>query len=241
MSDSGSGFGSRRHPRQDRRVQDRLVATFSPDDITGLVGWYKSDVGFVAGTSWADQSGTGNNLTVTGAIAGANLNGRPTVSFDGVNDIADCNPFDLGAAGAVSICAVCKQGGPIVAEQVVASYGDGAFDIHGFGANSGSIARVANAIGGADGSVNIQSAWRRCVTIQTDDPSTDVLYVDNVSDATQAGVGNVADGLILAVGHIAGSTKYFNGLIAEVLVYNVALTAGNRSSIHSYLGTAWDL
>lgn len=62
-------------------------AAFSPDSLTGLQLWLKSDVGVTGGatvTQWNDQSGNGRNLTaVSGNPNGTTntLNGKNVVTF----------------------------------------------------------------------------------------------------------------------------------------------------------------
>jgi hypothetical protein len=46
---------------------------FTPASLTGLIGWYKADVGVTntgnntPATAWADQSGNGNTLATAGS------------------------------------------------------------------------------------------------------------------------------------------------------------------------------
>jgi hypothetical protein len=64
---------------------------FVPSDIAGNVGWFRSDIGITKDasnlvTSWADQSGFGNDLTQTGGArptwTSGVVNGFPALSFD---------------------------------------------------------------------------------------------------------------------------------------------------------------
>jgi len=75
----------------------KKVATFSPDDISGLHLWYKSnslslDHGDTV-SSWSDSSGNGINATQgttslqpTFQSTSNTVNGYPTLFFDGVDD-----------------------------------------------------------------------------------------------------------------------------------------------------------
>ena len=214
--------------------------SFSPTDIAGLAGWYISDTGFVAETSWEDQSEAGNDLTVSGATVGSDLNGRATVSFDGTNDGATRDVFNLGAAGAVSIFVVCKINVGNIGRQVIAMYGDGAFDCHGFGGNP-TTAHVINGVLSENGTTNLSSAWNVVGTIQTDDASTDYLYVNNAAEADQAGVGNVADDLLFALGRYTGAAEWCKCQIAEVVVYAAALSSDDRAALQTYFEEQWGL
>ena len=75
----------------------KKVATFSPDDISGLHLWYKSNsLSLSLGdtvSSWSDSSGNGINATQgttslqpTFQSTSNTVNGYPTLFFDGVDD-----------------------------------------------------------------------------------------------------------------------------------------------------------
>jgi len=68
------------------------AAPDSPDDITGLFAWYKSDSGTTLNGSdvsaWADQSGNGHNLAQANAgyqptLVSSVINGFPAIRFEG--------------------------------------------------------------------------------------------------------------------------------------------------------------
>ena len=67
----------------------RKVGGFSPSNLSGLSLWLKSDTGVTTSgsnvTAWADQSGTGKNMTASGGdqptFIASELNGKPVIDF----------------------------------------------------------------------------------------------------------------------------------------------------------------
>ena len=77
--------------------KQKLSVSFAPTDISGLVGWWDAGQGVTISTgvsAWADQSGNGRNLSqATGSAqpsysaSDASFSNRPSISFDGSDDI----------------------------------------------------------------------------------------------------------------------------------------------------------
>lgn len=84
----------------------------------------------------------------------------------------------------------------------------------------------------ATGSDDVSSGWHHACGVH--DPDTDLLYVytDGVEDDTTAHSGGIYDGnSIFRIG--AGNSVPFDGLIDEVLVRNIASTAGQILGIYN--------
>ena len=95
---------------------------------TGLQLWLDANTGVtISGgivTTWADQSGNGNNVTGSGTTAPtfltSGLNGHPTVQFDGVNDLLNNTTANLVSSGSARTVFVVAQTdyNPSVAEHL---------------------------------------------------------------------------------------------------------------------------
>lgn len=188
-----------------------------------------------------DASGTGNTLTLTGTSSGATLNGLATTRFNGTTDRADRAVFDLGAAGAITIVSVVNVLSVGSGQKTIVSYGDGAFDTHGIGHDAG-IARSINGVVAGDGTTDLTAGWHVVITVQTDDPSTDRLYVDGAEEGSGAsGVGAVADGLAFGIGRLVAATQYPNMDLARCLVYAENCDSDKRAAIFAALTAEYAL
>lgn len=76
---------------------------------------YQSNMGITVGTgvsAWADQTVNANHMVQAGGTAqptynATGLNGQPTLTFDGVNDILTCAAFNLPAPGTTPTLIFC--------------------------------------------------------------------------------------------------------------------------------------
>lgn len=94
-----------------------VPTAFSPTDIPGCVLWLRSDLGITKDgsnivSSWADQSGNGNDFTIPGTNTGPlwlenQLNGYASLSFDGITD--GLYHLGLNLVQPVDIYVVMKQ------------------------------------------------------------------------------------------------------------------------------------
>lgn len=215
-------------------------AAWTPATLTSLRGWYKGDVGFVASTSWADQSGIGNNLTASSLVTvGSTLNGHATVAFATGHHV-DKSVFSKGSAGQITIAAVVDVTAD-AAEQNLYHYGDSGFDdiwtdidtsAHGvLGTFAGPI---------ATGSTSVLSAYKRLM--MTGQAGTGLVwYVNNVSDATGSiNTCPVADSLSLDVGlgDVRGGCQMN---VAEIVVCNAVLSSTDRGLLDAYLVSRYAL
>ena len=108
------------HQRLQRAIVSPSVATsgaFDPTAPGSVWGYWKAGTGITqsanAVSAWADQSGNNHHLTqATGAnqptYATAQLNGFPSITFDGTNDFLTSGGYDATFAQPFSLVAVCK-------------------------------------------------------------------------------------------------------------------------------------
>lgn len=210
---------------------------FSPTQIAGLKLWLKaSTINLTDGTavsSWADSSGLGNNVSqATGAqqpiYKTGIVNGKPIVRFDGVNDLLSGS--DLGLSQPFTVCCVVKASSGGIFQDIV-DQGVPSATVH----NSNNFAMYAGNT--VDGSTNIIGAFHTFIGIYNGASSTG--YTNGNSDISgDVGAFNTSG---LTIGNNAGATSSFTGDIAEVLIYNSALSSTNRSNIQSYLKTTYGL
>jgi len=222
---------------------------FDPRSVAGCVLWLRADALALAGgagvAAWADQSGQGNSAAqATGlnqpTFQVAQINGLPALSFDGTHS------FMTGAIGSLTAdhsrtgFAVLQAGGTNVygtAFNVGTSAGNSAW---GFGLNNDGKYVEFQWGGDLEG-----TAYTTAVQLVSALKSADNLsiYVDGALNAgpTAEAAANVT-GTAYAIGQLVdGATIAFTGLLAELLVYNAALTSADRHAVEAYLAAKYGL
>lgn len=240
---------------------------FSPSDIAGLQLWLKADgnvynTGTTQATNgqtvqtWADASGNARDATqaTSGSrptfITGA-LNSKPVIRFDGSDDF-------LGTASAsyaiqtifvVSKTAVNPNSyvGIITARTSPNSTLVGPSDSNlGFGSFSFGVGLVT-----VDSDGSGTSGYTNYIGI--DGSSMSASDVDNYNVGVTCGVGwhyitHVANSLsasgtkIFCVGaDTFSSSRCWNSDIAEIIIYNSAITGTNRTNVEMYLKNKYGL
>jgi hypothetical protein len=122
------------------------ASTFNVKGVTGLALWLKGDTGVVVGggggiTSWADQSGNGNNATPTApevapTVLASGINTLPSIHFASTA-CGQCQPYPfVGNDLNIAASATMDWGTSDYLVEVVARYTNDPTSVHGdaFGA-----------------------------------------------------------------------------------------------------------
>ena len=210
-------------------ASNEASATVSVAPPTGLVAAYGFDEG--SGTSTADQSGTGNNGTLSNTSwAGAGLGKYGNaLSFNGTNSLVNvADSASLHLTTGMTLEAWVKptalsSWNTVLFKERTGYYADALY------ANTGSNRPSANAYTTVDNDIRATAqvplaTWTHLAA--TYDGSVLALYVNGVQAATLIASGSI----ISSTGalRIGGNTiwgEYFNGLIDEVRIYSRALSA----------------
>jgi len=234
-----------------RRIQTAMqtrgggAAAFSPASIAGLKLWLDASqiVGLNDGdavATWSDASGNANNATQGTASARplykVNIkNGKPALLFDGVDD-----GFALTTGLNLSAYTVF-----VVWAQTDAAYGSLSFIKLGDNYNYDGL--VPTAVVHQPGPGFVTAAYAT-VTAAGDWALTEAyrsgttLYIgkNGTFDAGQASSINWQTDAIGAP--FAGGAQYnMVGYIAEMLIYNAGLSAGDRQLVEAYLTAKYGL
>jgi len=232
------------------------AAPFDPSSISGLQLWLKADALALADndpvTTWTDSSGLGHDYT-QGTAANkptyktAILNGEPVIRLDGTNDYLDGPASStLISASARTVFVVGKTAVFSVANP---SNAPGApcflLDVdtyHGRSTDSlPSNQFHASHYDGAHKLVSVATDTSFHYWTERHESGTLYLSQDGGAEASIA-AGNVQVLTALTrIGTNSGSTLFLNGDIAEILVYNVALSAGDRTSVQGYIESKYAL
>jgi hypothetical protein len=217
-------------------------------------------------SQWRDKSGNARHasqLTATNqpTLTAAGLNGKPVLTFDGLNDFMNLSPvFAVGnaAANSLSVVVLFRQSAVTTTARAVfwASSGSGSTntDYTLFSEQiSGDTAPIYRfGTGAAADTV----AWQR---IASPTVSTNPLIFSGVMDAATSSTGtktSFIDGAQVATGSYAikgpaatsatigsqpGGTAPLAGTMAEVVITNTALSTAARQRLEGYLAWKWGL
>ncbi len=230
-----------------------FAAADQPVAPSGLIVWLEANSGVTADgsgkvTAWADQTvfknnanqgNSGNQPTLITSTGG--LNGNPVVRFDGSSSylaIKD-NP-SLWPTGAVTIIALSQTYSNVQQDLVDRSLNYGAFDDYWYapqysyelGTDSDNVERgYVGTSGGSDLGGSAGRAYQMSVSTMIYDGTNQTIYDGGTQQSSVAVTGtidynnpNEHDLYIGTHNGYFGLGGYFNGDVAEVLVYNRALT-----------------
>jgi len=182
-------------------------------------------------TTVYDRSNFGNHGTIHGAVWQTLLSGKSVLSFDGVDDYVEVpNSESLRIDDRITISVWVK---PIPAETYLGVMtqvcgGKGYMNRILIGSESGVILTQFEIGGSSDNFFSINSVnfeqWNHIVYVY--DGSNEKYYINGVFDSSQEASGQISTGsnnLLIGKGYTAG--YYFKGIIDEVHIYNIALSA----------------
>jgi len=226
-----------------RNDNDRIFgapALSSPADIAGLKGWYKADAIAQANGSdvatWPDSSAQANNLT-DGSGLNPTLqtnvqNGKPVVRFNGTNDrIADTGT-DLGITQPNTVVIVGNQTSKATSGRFIDTGGTGRQIV---GCNASGLFSIF-ASSSVTGAVDRSGAFHSFTGVFNG--ASSVGYVDGVQEFS----GNPgSNGLGFIVLGFDQGTTFLTGDLAEICIYQGALSPSNIQLLHNYLAFRWNL
>jgi hypothetical protein len=228
---------------------------FTPPDISNLWGWWDaSDTGTIADTGgqvtqWDDKSGNNRDLT-TGASAAVVTGTRSQNSLN----VIDFNVGQLAASANVGIpdpvtmFVVYVQdttpGSPFIRSIVYAKGAGGEAGLR----TTSTAPELVQQVGGTvvlTGSAITNGTWT--MLSAKSDPggagSTLTLRVDGSLVDTDTGTGGFASSsTTLRIGNYdGGSNRTLDGAVAEVIIYNAVLSAGDITDVETYLNDKWGI
>lgn len=217
---------------------------FVPSDIAGLQVWLKEDGlagvdGDPIGT-WTDSSGTGHNFTqATGAQKPIKktgiLNGRAVARFDGADDTLEGGDLSalFGTAATLFIVAI-----PAVTQYGLyqTSVGNGYWRWSGDGNGYMRVFRTTRLEAYPTA---MPSSGSHYFAIRSS-ASAYEMWKDGVSSGSQAANHNAGDLHRLGIGDNGGG-GLVTGDVAELIIYDSALSAGDIASVHGYIAARFGL
>ncbi|MEM1059739.1 MAG: chitobiase/beta-hexosaminidase C-terminal domain-containing protein, partial [Verrucomicrobiota bacterium] len=216
---------------------------------SGLKLWVRGDLVEKDGGDlverWYDLSGQGNDALQTNGLTKPlhlidAVSGAPVLKFDGSNDhLIGALSADAGLT-VMAVASTDVLGGDlrrIISNEynfflgydngeLASFYGDGAvwdlMDSHGSGA--------------------LMETGNLSVLSSTNDGATDTAYLNGVQVGSRAeAFVPFADGYVIGRRHQDGNQQVWKGQIAEVLVFDRALTPTERTAVEDYLATRYGI
>ena len=238
-----------------------VAAAFDPKSISGLFIWLKADAGVTADGSnavsaWADQSGSGNNFAQSTSTAKPTLtanaqNNKPAIVFDGTSDHMISGSMTFGEWSMFAVVSKNWQTATysgLWRHGFVSNAGRGFFTSASanfdwqasefIAVGNGYIAGQKPLIAGphsnpTNGSYQLVSAGVGTSSFLRRNSSSVARFTNNFAGTSASAV--------FAIGTFDAlyATDFWVGGIAELLMYNSVLSAGNISKVEDYLKAKW--
>jgi len=236
------------------------VAQFSPGNLSGLSLWLKADAGVTLSgsnvTAWADQSGNGNNASANSGeeptFASSFSNSKPAIEFSGISQvmqIADANSLDVLATSSFIVLKYLGQGtGNNIVYFKNADNGSPADPaMYGLVAKTavGGVVSFSQNVGGWSDyptEIDITDSVPKILSMTYNGTDQNIYSNGDFQNTFNIG-GNIATstGLFQIGGYNQSfnASEYFYGQIAEIIMYNRAVTTPERQQVEAYLNTKY--
>ena len=190
------------------------------------------------------QSTNKNDLTGTASYLENAINGLPAIDFNGSTQSFDSLTAN-SASGSAAIIAVLNADDVTTLSGIVTSYGAWAVGSIHFNAYNGRFESAVNPGGGSKFiTPTVQTAKPYIITIICDPSGKISGYVNSVAATPYTDAGNVAINLKISIGKWfdgASNTRFFNGKIGEVMIFNRAVKDNERTAVEDYLSRKWSI
>jgi hypothetical protein len=234
---------------------------FPPSSLGGLSLWLKADAGVTLSGSdviaWADQSGNENNATArTGnpTFVSSVINGKPILRFDGTANLITNDFFAHNYDTPITIIAVSKasastvRGAQPTARYIAGVTNNGGYEYGlSYGAYETENPNFSNSygisyVGGADieSSAMGENEKRIASTINSGSQISfflDGTLVGTADPADQSGGNNSTGAFSIGSDVVLNEIDNFFCTcdIAEIIIYNRAITTPERQQVEAYL------
>jgi hypothetical protein len=226
------------------RLLRPLATGFDPRSLGGLAWWLDAgdqstvSVSGTAVSQWNDKSGNGRNAvqsTGNNQPSYANSqNGRKVITFDGSNDrLATSAAFSLGTGG-YTVFAVAYHAGGF---HVLLEGGTLNPYISALAAQPSTGFRHWDGSSEADTPTGVYTLNQWFLIEYVISSASRLILVNGTQQVSGSGTSRTAS--LQTIGGTTGGAFFWNGRVAEILVYNTARNASDRSRARNYLGKKW--
>jgi uncharacterized repeat protein (TIGR01451 family) len=206
--------------------------------------WYKANAGVNATTTgapvnfWSDQSPNGYNVAQSGAArptyntSGINFN--PTINFDGTQNLFRASTVGLTGTDKTVLSVALANNLPAGTAGLIGS--GGTFNEVQYGYQGGRLNIYEN-IGNNALATSANIAGTVMLSTAIENNNTTTFYNNGLINGTATANSNPPTNRLTIGSHTVNNNdkNYFNGQIAEILVFDRVLTAAERANAESYL------
>jgi hypothetical protein len=247
LSFIGSFVASRKFLKSFSAQLFNISSAFDPSTITGLKLWLKADsLALTDGASvntWTDSSGLNNDFTsvVSAPTFKTNIvNGKPVIRFNGTNQGLANTTAGIIPTGSTfhTIFGVVSAASTSAGDHDIfdtGSAGGGAVYFRRNGANAVHVHNSAGYVFCQDTGGIVAGAWN-VLTADWNGSNIHIWRNGTLKDTTGATLLTVT-GTLNSVGidTIDSNINFWDGDIAEILIYNSALSSTDRGNVETYL------
>jgi len=239
-------------PRQRQRYRGipaiAAAAPWTPLSLPGLQAWYDAaDAASITHVSnavsqWSDKSGLGRHATNTGTFRPTTntrtMNGRNVIDFDGSDDhlILPSGLYGLSAGANTLLFVFASDAtGDTLQRAVVGTNGTGRY---AYSIGSANVAGINST--GTTGSAQIVATWNTNTHtgVFRRNGTTQEIWQDGGTSASNTNAANMTM-TSMWLGNINTSGNRFNGVLAEVVLCNQALSNADINLFGTYVNTKW--
>jgi len=222
------------YPTTDLPVKDGLILWLDASDDTTF--------SYSSGTlvsQWRDKSGLNNHANQSTAAnqssRNSNTNSRKTVSFDGTNDYLDGTNI-LTLANGYTLFTIIKSSATGERDIITSTPFAGSTDIYLY--QQGSSGKFGNwPTVFTSNAISLNTWYSLSTTVSS--AGSETLYLNGSSQTSSSRTVTNTKGYKIGSNSSAG--EYWNGEIAEIIIFNKQLTTTERKQVHSYLGQKWGI
>ena len=235
--------------------------SFLPTQISGLTLWLDAnDSGSLYQVSngtnpalnnndfiglWKDKSGNSNNATQSTAslrpyVVASGQNSKNIIRFPYAAWNAATGPYmnaTIGSLSAYSVFIICKFRTNEFYSMVLTG-GSSQFEVRNY-SSTGYI--EWNIAGGYFPRDTVSNVGSYILIELTRSGSDYTLYKNGISVGTSNNASSLNIGSTIFISSRSGNSYYFDGDMAEIIIYNSAITTAQRQQVEAYLNQKWGI
>lgn len=198
--------------------------------------------------AWTDSSGNGNDASQTNSsnkptVSSVSANGLPTIAFNGTSQFLQLPSNIANFSSGASIYVLARPTGMPVTNTRMIDFGSGTFN----GSNSFALGEPSTSTAGLFVFDSVGNWTRADATMTIGDfqlfeaihngASTATVYNNGVAGTPNNSMYGISSATKTNnyIGQFTAGGAYFQGQIAEILVFSRALTAVERANVNAYL------
>ncbi len=211
--------------------------------------WLRGDIGAITNgsnvTAWLDQSGNNNNaLAVNNPLFAPNtVNGLPSINFNGSNNYFTL-PAGFETSNGCSIFVVTMPGSVTTSGENLINLGNNPSNDVAISLNSNLTTNFYIYQGTTAQYITTPNTFSQAgfnvIEAHQNGSSTGYIYINGNEYSSTLSAPQLVTRSNNYIGANSPGGLFFNGKIAEILVYNTYLTTDQRQSVESYLNSKYN-